>query len=104
MVEAAPIRRAAGTHDAHGLSERAAQEEGLGRWDAAARLYALTFRASVMDRNLGAAADALRGQARVRNHQRRHEEAEELALLSLEIAERNGLPQAAARALNVLGG
>jgi tetratricopeptide (TPR) repeat protein len=103
MLEAAPIRRAAGTHDAYGLSERAAQEEGLGRWDAAARLYALTFRASVMDRNLGAAADALRGQARVRNHQRRHEEADELALLSLEIAERNGLPQAAARAVNVLG-
>ena len=103
MVDAAVTRRAAGTHDAHGLSERAAQEEGLGRWDAAARLYALTFRASVMDRDLGAAADALRGQARVRNQQRRHEEAEELALLSLEIAERNELPQAAARALNVLG-
>jgi tetratricopeptide (TPR) repeat protein len=97
MVDVTVTRRAAGTHDAHGLSERAAQEEGLGRWDAAARLYALTFRASVMDRDLGAAADALRGQARVRNHQRRHEEAEELALLSLEIAERNGLPQAAAR-------
>ena len=75
----------------------------MGQWDAAARHYALAFRASVLGHDLAAAVDALRGQARVRNHQRRFDEAEELAGLSLEIAERHGLRQCAARALNVLG-
>jgi len=89
--------------DARALARRAAEAEGLGHWDSAARLYALAFRASVLDRDIGAAADALRGQARVRNSQRRFDEAEELAQLSLAIAERSGLRQAAARALNVLG-
>jgi tetratricopeptide (TPR) repeat protein len=89
--------------DARTLAARAAESEGLGHWDAAARHYSLAFRASVLDRDIGAAADALRGQARVRNHQRRFDEAEELAQLSLSIAEGNGLRQAAARALNVLG-
>lgn len=89
--------------DARALADRAGEAEGLGQWDAAARLYALAFRASVLRGDLAAAADALRGQARVRNHERRFDEAEELALLSLTIAERNGLHQSAARALNVLG-
>jgi tetratricopeptide (TPR) repeat protein len=89
--------------DARTLAQRAAEAEGLGQWDAAARHYALAFRASVLDRDILAAADALRGQARVRNHQRRFDEAEELAQLSLAIAERNDLRQSAARALNVLG-
>ncbi|HEX6908773.1 MAG TPA: tetratricopeptide repeat protein [Longimicrobium sp.] len=89
--------------DARALAERAGEAEGLGQWDEAARLYALAFRASVLRRDLAAAADALRGQARVRNHERRFDEAEELAQLSLTIAEENGLRQAAARALNVLG-
>lgn len=89
--------------DARALAERAAGSEALGHWDAAARLYARAFRASVLARDIGAAADALRGQARVRNHQRRFDEAEELAQLSLSIAESNGLHQSAARALNVLG-
>ena len=89
--------------DARALAERAGEAEGLGQWDAAARLYALVFRASVLSRDILAAADALRGQARVRNHERRFEEAEELAQLSLAIAERNDLRQSAARALNVLG-
>jgi tetratricopeptide (TPR) repeat protein len=89
--------------DARGLALRAGEAEGMGHWDAAGRLYALAFRASVLDHDLAAAADALRGQARVRNHQRRFDEADELAGLSLEIAERHGLHQAAARALNVLG-
>ena len=39
----------------------------------------------------------------MRNHQRRFDEAEELAQLSLAIAEANELHQCAARALNVLG-
>ena len=88
---------------ARALAGRAGDAEGLGHWDAAARLYALAFRASVLDRDIAPAADALRGQARVRNHQRRFDEAEELAQLSLSIAEANGLLQCAARALNVLG-
>ena len=77
--------------DARALAHRAGDAEGLGHWDSAARLYALAFRASVLDRSIAAAADALRGQARVRNHQRRFDEAEELALLSLAIAEANAL-------------
>jgi tetratricopeptide (TPR) repeat protein len=94
---------AAAHADARALAQRAGDAEGLGHWDAAAKLYALAFRASVLDHDLPSAADALRGQARVRNHQRRFDEAEELASLSLEIAERHGLHQCAARALNVLG-
>lgn len=89
--------------DGRGLAQRAGAAEGLGHWDAAARLYSLAFRASVMDRDMAAAADALRGQARVRSQQRRFDEAEELAALSLQIAESHGLGQAAARAMNVLG-
>jgi tetratricopeptide (TPR) repeat protein len=89
--------------DARTLAGRAEESEGRGDWDAAARFYSLAFRASVLDRDITAAADALRGQARVRNHQRRFDEAEELAQLSLTIAERSGLRQSAARALNVLG-
>lgn len=89
--------------DARALAQQAGEAEGLGHWDQAARLYALAFRASVLDRDIAAAADALRGQARVRNSQRRFDEAEELAQLSLSIAERSGLHQSAARALNVLG-
>jgi tetratricopeptide (TPR) repeat protein len=103
MADAATLLRSAGADDARGMAARAGEEEGLGRWDAAARLYSLAFRASVMDRDLASAVDALRGQARVRRQQHRLEEAEELADLSFVMAERSGLPQAAARALNVRG-
>lgn len=102
MSSATLARPATGT-DARTLARRAGEAEGVGQWDAAARHYSLAFRASVLSHDLAAAADALRGQARVRNHQRRFEEAEELGGLSLEIAERHGLHQCAARALNVLG-
>jgi tetratricopeptide (TPR) repeat protein len=101
MTETLPAPPAAG--DAPALARRAADAEGQGQWDHAARQYALAFRASVLERDIAGAADALRGQARVRNSQRRFDEAEELALLSLCIAEASGLRQAAARALNVLG-
>lgn len=99
MAEQKPLR--GGT--VRDLTRRAGVEEGLGEWDEAARLYALAFRTAVLGRDIAAAADALRGQARVRNHQRRLDEAEELATLSMVIAEQNGLAQAAARALNVVG-
>ncbi len=81
----------------------AAAAEGRGEWEEAARRFAQGFRAAVAERDLGCAVDALRGQARVLKNQARFDEAEELAGLSLEMAERAGLAQAAARALNVLG-
>jgi tetratricopeptide (TPR) repeat protein len=81
----------------------ALEQEQLGRWDAAARLYALSFRAAVLEGDVAQAADALRGQARVLIQEERFEEAAELVELSREIAERSGLVQAAARAINVLG-
>ena len=103
MSSATLASRARAADGARALAQRAGEAEGLGHWDSAARLYSLAFRASVLDRDIAAAADALRGQARVRNSQRRFDEAEELAQLSLSIAEGSDLRQAAARALNVLG-
>lgn len=85
------------------LAAQALEQEQLGSWGEAARLYALSFRASVLGGDVEAAADALRGQARVRIQEERFEEAEELAGLSREIAERAGLVRSAARAINVLG-
>ncbi|HYJ78312.1 MAG TPA: tetratricopeptide repeat protein [Longimicrobiaceae bacterium] len=85
------------------LAARALAEEQLGRWEAAAGLYALCFRGSVAAGDVAGAADALRGQARVLVQEERYDEAEELAALSLEIAERAGLVRSAARAVNVLG-
>jgi tetratricopeptide (TPR) repeat protein len=85
------------------LAEEALEQERLGRWDEAARLYSLAFRASLLAGDLEHAADSLRGQARVRQEERRFDEAEELAELSREIAERAGLSRSAARAVNVLG-
>lgn len=81
----------------------AARAEGRGEWGEAAALYAAAFRAALAACDIPAAVTALRGQARVRGHERRYDEAEELATLSLEIAERAGLAQAAARALNLVG-
>src|SRR5256885_1260257 len=68
----------------------------------AASLFAQSFRAAVLAGAPAAAADALRGQARIRLQQRRNAEAEELADLSREIAERHGEMRAVARATNVL--
>lgn len=82
------------------LRRRAAQAEREGDWLAAGDAYAALFDAAVREGRLAEATDALRGQARVRQQQDRFEEADEYAWLSLEIAERNGLPQAAARAVN----
>lgn len=77
--------------------------ERSGRWDAADRLYGVIFAEAVAQRRPDAMADALRRQADVRSVRRGAEEGEELAWLSLEIAERHGLAAAAARALNVVG-
>ena len=85
------------------LSAQAYDEEQLGRWEMAARLYSQSFRTAVLAGDVENAADALRGQARVLIQEERFEEAEELVELSREIAERSGLLRSAARAINVLG-
>jgi tetratricopeptide (TPR) repeat protein len=85
------------------LTQLASVQERLGHWDEAAGLYARAFRESLHSGAVEHASDALRGQARVRNRERRWDEAEELAELSREIAERAGLARAAARAVNVVG-
>lgn len=84
-------------------AERAHEAELGGRWEEAAGLYAQVFRAASLAGGVEEAADALRGQARVLIREDRHDEAEELLTLSLEIAERSRLTQSAARAINVLG-
>ena len=82
---------------------RAGEQEQLGHWAESARLYARAFRAATLRGDVEEAADALRGQARVLLREERYEEAEELALLSLEIAQRSGVRRSVARAVNVLG-
>ncbi|HET7232219.1 MAG TPA: tetratricopeptide repeat protein [Longimicrobium sp.] len=81
----------------------AAEQEQLGHWPAAARLYSRAFRSATLAGRVEEAADALRGQARVLIREERYEEAEELATLSMEIAQRANARQSAARAVNVLG-
>lgn len=85
------------------LAARAYEEEQLGRWEGAARLYSQSFRAAMLAGEVENAADALRGQARVLIQEERFDEAEELVDLSREIAERSGLLRSAGRAINVLG-
>ncbi len=83
------------------MAARGKQLEVAGRWKEADRLYASLFRRAVAERAPSAAADALRRQASVRGRLGKGEEAEELAELSFEVAERCGLARAAARAVNV---
>jgi tetratricopeptide (TPR) repeat protein len=85
------------------LAARALEQEQLGRWEEASRLYALSFRGSLLAGDVEQGVDALRGQARVLIQEGRFDEAEELAALSREIAGRSGLVRSAARAVNVLG-
>lgn len=84
------------------LPREAADLERQGEWRAAGEAYAASFEAALAEGDLAGAADALRGGARALHHEERYEEAEELAGLSLEIAERGRLPRAAARAVNTL--
>jgi tetratricopeptide (TPR) repeat protein len=83
------------------LAARGKELEVAGRWKEADRLYAALFRRALAERDPSAAVDALRRQASVRGGLGSVEEAEELAELSFEIAERCGLARAAARAVNV---
>jgi tetratricopeptide (TPR) repeat protein len=98
-----PRVRAAEGSATEDVAQQAAAQEKAGNWDAAAAFYSRTFHSALAAGESERAADALRGQARVRLQQRRFEEAEELADLSLELAERHGRIHATARALNVLG-
>ena len=83
------------------MAARGKELEVAGRWREADGLYAALFRRAVAERDPSAAADALRRQASVRGGLGNMEEAEELAELSFEIAERCGFARAAARAINV---
>ncbi|HEY0153131.1 MAG TPA: tetratricopeptide repeat protein [Longimicrobium sp.] len=83
------------------VAARGRELEMAGRWQEADRLYASLFRRALAERDPSAAVDALRRQASVRGGLGQMEEAEELAELSFEIAERCGLGRAAARAINV---
>jgi tetratricopeptide (TPR) repeat protein len=81
---------------------RAAPLELRGEWDLAARLYAGAYREALRQKNIPDAVAALRRQAINRWQQGLYDEAEELAGLSMEIAERNSLVQAAAWAVNMV--
>jgi tetratricopeptide (TPR) repeat protein len=81
---------------------RAAPLELRGEWDSAARLYASAYRHALIQKNVPDAVAALRRQAFNRWQQGKYDEAEELASLSIEIAERNNLVQAAAWAINMV--
>lgn len=82
--------------------ERAAALERQGHWTAAESAYAEIFQAALVTRDILGAVDALRGQSRALRQQQRYDHAEDLALLSQEIAERHGLEMAAARAINTI--
>jgi tetratricopeptide (TPR) repeat protein len=83
------------------VAARGKELEVAGRWKEADQLYAGLFRRAVAERDPSTAADALRRQAIVRGKLGNADEAEELAELSFEVAERCGLARAAARAVNV---
>lgn len=83
------------TLDAAGL-------ERAGQWTLATEEYRRSFEQMISERRLPNAIRALHGAARMCQQQGLHEEAEELADLCREVAERNGLPQSAARAINTL--
>lgn len=84
------------------VAERARSVELAGQWRSAREEFSHLFALAVAQRDLGILVDALRGAARSYQRQELYEEAEELTELSREIAERNGLLQAAARATNNL--
>lgn len=76
--------------------------ERAGRWAAADERYAELCREAAGVRDINLFVEALRKRARTCQPRQRYEEAEELADLSYEIASRNNLSAAAARALNIL--
>ena len=91
------------TESLNSLLSRAAALTRIGDWDAAASLYADLFRSSTAARNLRGLVEALRGSVSVRCSQGNYDDAEDLAELRREIAERNDLPVEAARATHMIG-
>jgi tetratricopeptide (TPR) repeat protein len=85
-----------------GLVQRASEFDRRGDWQGADQAYTAIFREAVSARAVPEMVAGLRQQARVRSQLGLVEEAEELALLSCEIAGRSQLQSAAARAMNVL--
>jgi tetratricopeptide (TPR) repeat protein len=85
------------------LMERAGLLERAGDWLGADRVYAEVFEEATRSESLDILTESMRRMATVRLRQGLGEEATELADLSLEIALRCDLSQAAARAQNVLG-
>jgi tetratricopeptide (TPR) repeat protein len=81
---------------------RAAALERAGDWTPAHDPYAHLGLECARAGDLRGAVEAVRGEARVCLHQGCLEEAEELATLSHTLAERAGVRQAAARALNMV--
>ncbi|HET8655715.1 MAG TPA: tetratricopeptide repeat protein [Longimicrobiaceae bacterium] len=90
------------TNDVESILAAAVAHERSADWYAAELAFTEVFRYGVEQRNTSAIVDALRGQSRVYQRMDRFGEAEEVAEASLEIADRAGLPRAAARAMNTL--
>lgn len=82
---------------------QAAAYERQGDWDAAAALYAEVYRQAIEDSEIEQAATALLGHGRVLSRKGCFREAEELARLCVELAERNRLLEASARAVTLMG-
>lgn len=81
--------------------ESAESLERTGKLDSAFEVYDSMFRRLLPTSDLAGSLMALRRAGRIRSSQARYEEAEELALLSWEIAERGRLPKALAWAMNL---
>jgi tetratricopeptide (TPR) repeat protein len=82
--------------------DRAEAFEKAGEWTAAARAHAAMFTDARSRGDTVGMVEHLRKGARASHRAGNSDEADELALLSREIADRTGLPAAAARALNLL--
>jgi tetratricopeptide (TPR) repeat protein len=85
------------------LIDRAVNFDRIGDWDAAVAVYAQLFQRSAKQRDLSGLMDALRGSADARRCQGKYGEAQDLAELRYEIAERHGLIAEAARAMRMIG-
>jgi len=85
------------------LLREAARRELAGDWEAADGLYRDAFQLAARDRRCETLVEVVRKQAVVRGRRGLTEEAEDLANLAYEIADRCGDGPAAARLLNVLG-
>lgn len=76
--------------------------ERAGQWELAAEGYERRFQYAAAEQQIADLVISLHDIARMRQQQGRFEEAEDLAGLSFEVANRRGLPGAAARATNTL--